>query len=178
MRNASLITHRYVMVNGPCVSGNTEAIPAVWFAISSTPGRALGCHVLLESGAMVADLPLHWLTTDGEGGRSLEQCQAWDCFGYEPCVNEFDYLNLLECRVLDREHKATEITGKAWLSVDWIRNGWSEYPEQHKLMHVISCSDGSIRMLPTDRLLWNDASFTKIDGVPRILRQTAEWSVE
>lgn len=175
--NLSLPTHRYVHVRGDEILGKEGWVPAVWFGVSSTPGRALGCHVILENGAMLSDLPLHWLGTRPHE-TLLESCQAWDCFGYELCVTEINYLNLLTAHILDAKHQELPLRGKSWFSIDWVDNGWSSYPEQHKLLHLLACSDGSLRLLPTDRILWEDKSFTVIDGVPKIMRQTREWSVE
>lgn len=177
MHNLSLPTHRYVFVRGEETTGSAEWIPAVWFGVSSTPGRALGCHVLLENGAMLSDLPLHWLGTRPHQ-TALPTCQTWDCFGHDLTVTELSYLNLLEARILTERHKPTRLTGQCWFTLDWLDNGWSSYPEQHKLMHLMACSDGSLRLLPTDRLLWRDTSFTVDGEVPRILRQRKVWSAE
>lgn len=180
MHNVSLPTHRYVWVLMAEITGECLYKPAVWFGVSSTPGRALGCHVLLENGAMVSDLPLHWLAhrEHVQEPPQLEDCQAWDCFGYKMQLCEYSYLNLTTAHVLDPRHQSTDLYGYSWFSIDWVDNGWSSYPEQHKLLHLLACSDGSLRLLPTDRILWEDKSFTVIDGVPKIMRQTKEWSVE
>ena len=62
--NISLPRHRYVWVVPSFVLRDpmrTALVPAVWVGVSVTAGRSIGCHVLLESGAIVVDLPLHAL---------------------------------------------------------------------------------------------------------------------
>lgn len=171
--NASLPSHRYVTVRGD-VLGLPEDSPAVWYGISSTPGRALGCHVLLENGASFSDLPLHYLAAfpPHTWCADAADVQAWDAFGWDVETVAFDYLRDLSVAVLDPRHQATGLTGRYWFTVDWVRNGFSDHPEQHKLVHVVATVPGPLMALPTDRVRWRDASFTSDDPLPRLRRQT------
>lgn len=55
--------HQYVHVDTAFTHKAPEvsSTPAVWFGLVSYPGRAWGCTVLLESGAVYRNLPLHAL---------------------------------------------------------------------------------------------------------------------
>jgi len=187
MHNVPLPKHRYVWVDDAFVAKEPEGklLPAVWFGVSTHPGRALGCHVLLECGATVIDLPLHCLrwTEDAplvESDREIYKSIAWDCFGWKLEVFESPYLTGLDVGVLNRDHNDVTVKGSAWFAIDWLDNGWSDYPEQHKWLWVIAAEDGRLMAIPQDRLLFKDISFT--DHVPfpngGIKRQTQIWSAE
>jgi hypothetical protein len=179
--NVSLPTHRYVFVDDAFVHRQPVGarVPAVWWGVSSDAGRALGCHVLLESGALVLDLPLHALShLPIAPTLELQEVCAWDAFGADVELFESPYLSGLTATLLDTQHALTELEGELWFGVDWLRNGWSQYPEQHKHLWVVAAHDGTMRALPQDRLLVHEASFTEHLGVPPIARQRTAWSAE
>jgi hypothetical protein len=139
----------------------------------------MGCHVLLESGALVLDLPLHALGhQDDAPTLELGEVCAWDAFGADIELYEMPYLTGLTASLLDADHRPTELEGALWFGMDWLRNGWSQYPEQHKHLLVVAVDDGTLRALPQDRLLVHEASFTAHAGVPPIARQRTVWSAE
>ena len=179
--NVALPTHRYVYVADEFVhrQHSGHRVPAVWWGVSSDAGRALGCHVLLESGALVLDLPLHALAHQPVAPvLELAEVCAWDAFGPDIELYEMPYLAGLTASLLDERHHATALDGELWFGMDWLRNGWSQYPEQHKHLLVVAVGDGTLRALPQDRLLVHEASFTEHNGVPPIARQRTVWSAE
>ena len=98
------------------------------FAIQSVPGRALGFHVMLRSGAHYRNVPIHAIATRPiSKERPLGDCQLWDCFSYKPEVTVFNYL---------RDHEAIcylrsgEVEGKYLFTVDWLPDSW-ERPGLH-----------------------------------------------
>ena len=182
--NVNLPHHIYVWVKAEKVMATAPGnlIPAVWFGLSATPARALGCHVLLENGAMLADLPLNYLAHEPSPevpGPDLRHVQEWDSFGWDITTVAFDYLRDLHIQILavDKPTEppyATINTGTYLFTLDFIDNGWSDNPEQHKTMNVIARDDGWIGAYPNDRLIWHDRSFTVIDPdsiIPPIKRQ-------
>lgn len=184
--NTHLPTHRYVWVredsvlNQPSDPVIPKLIPAVWLGISSQPGRAIGCQVLLECGALVLDLPLHALAhtelvIDSEWVPVSQGRQAWDAFGWDVEVFEVPFLSGLDVEVLGQDPG----DGVAWFAIDWVRNGYSEEPGQHKWLWVVARNDGWIGAYPQDKLLFRDASFTE-GPLPEggIKRQTEMWSAE
>ena len=180
--NVSLPKHRYVYVYDALVLNSPEGgfIPAVWFGISSHPGRAIGCHVMLESGAVIVDLPPHALFhTRQPHYVPAKPRQTWDCFGWDMEVVEFPYLDGMSCKIRDDGHHKSGLGGQVWFAVDWKDNGYSNYPEQHKLMWCVAHNDGSIGFRPQDHLLFEDKSFTE-GGIPAggIKKQKQVWQCE
>ena len=72
----SLPTHQYVWIE-PRAIGDHGWLRAVWFGLASFPGRAWGCHVLLESGAVYRNVPLHQLAS------TYEPDEPWTCHLYK-----------------------------------------------------------------------------------------------
>jgi len=161
-----------------------QLLPAVWFGVSSHAGRALGCHVMLECGATVVDLPLHCLRWREnaplvESEDEIRNSVHWDCFGWDIEIFESPYLSGLWAEILGRQSLG-EMGGVAWFAVDWVDNGWSNYPEQHKWMWIIAADDGRLMAVPQDRLKFEELSFTPGGAFPSggIKRQTKIWSAE
>jgi hypothetical protein len=187
MHNVPLPKHRYVWVDDAFVAREPEGklLPAVWFGISSHPGRAFGCHVLLECGATVIDLPLHCLRWKEnaplvESEDELSESVAWDSFGWHAEIFESSYLAGLDVRVLNNTHTEFVAHATAWFAIDWLNNGWSDYPEQHKWLWVVAAKDGRLMAVPQDKLLFEEVSFTDDVAFPNggIKRQTQIWSAE
>jgi hypothetical protein len=189
--NIDLPTHRYVWVRNWFIYNYAESkeyVPAVWFGMSSHPGRSLGCHVMLDNGATVIDLPLIALASRDLSSKDhvpaapeLSRNVAWDCFGWQAEAYEPDYLSGMTACVLDERHNNIIEEGTAWFAVDWIENGWSHYPEQHKWLWIVSGDSGNFWAMPQDRLLFKEASFTDNFGkIPDggIKRQRIVWKTE
>lgn len=178
--NVALPAHRYVWVDRAIVSGTAgPRIPALWFGISSTPARAFGHHVLLDSGTTILDLPPHAIAfTPDAPTPTLHAAQAWDAFGTDAHITAWPTFAGLKVAFLDAQHVHTGQTGHhLGLAVDWTDNGYSDCPEQHKWLWAIQHDQGYLTWQPQDRFLTDDPSFT--DGPPvRIVRQSRVWSVE
>lgn len=183
--NVELPRHRYVYVVPSFVLRpddlRTALIPAVWVGVSVTPGRALGCHVLLESGALVVDLPLHALRGAFVqwAPLKLSDVVAWDCYGWSAEIWEPSYLSGLSCAILSADHKHVTNRAKLWFAVDHVGDGFSLAPDQHKHLLVVERQDDhALMLLPQDRLLIEEASFTVVEGIPEIRRQAQVWQAE
>jgi hypothetical protein len=184
VHNIDLPRHRYVYVCEDAVlrRGNPlQTIPAVWWGMSATPGRMFGCHVLLENGAVVVDLPLHVLRQHAIGAAVLwypEDAQRWDAYGAQLAAHEPAYLSGLSCEVLSPTHTRTGMTGTLWFYVDHVRDGYSLEPAQHKHHWVVALDNGAFTCVPQDMLLVTERSFTAVTGVPPIERQVRLWTCE
>jgi hypothetical protein len=188
--NISLPRHRYVWVMSHYVrssddgSSQYELIPAVWWGVSVQPNRVLGCHVVLENGAMVVDLPLHamrWHTEKEPTDRLLPlavKYYTWDCYGWDAEIVESSYLDEMRVQLLDDQHKLTGEFGELWFAIDHMKDGFGMEPAQHKHLWVVANSCGRFSWVPQDQLLLYDKSFTEVDGVPKIKRQEQAWSAE
>tara|TARA_R110000868_G_scaffold261331_3_gene519434 strand:+ start:9407 stop:9862 length:456 start_codon:yes stop_codon:yes gene_type:complete len=147
----------------------------VWFAIHAHAGRAWGCHVMLESGAVYRGVPPHALAFDEEAdtGWELEDAQIWDCYGTQFSVIEYDYLAGL--RTLD--HKQRE--GRYMFTVVPLNDPYTQAPDQSKEFMFIEGSNGRLSILPTNKLLFRDASFTTTSDWPTDLKISDQvWRVE
>jgi hypothetical protein len=181
--NIDLPRHRYIWVIESAVhrKGSQElTVPAVWWGLSATPGRMFGCHVLLESGAMVVDLPLHALRHKPNATHRVfpEMAQRWDAYGWHVEAHEPRYLQDLRCKVLSENHKHIVGTGELWFYVDHIADGYSLEPGQHKHHWVVGMSEGHFDCVPQDMVLVEETSFTQDNGIPPIKRQSKVWSCE
>lgn len=183
--NIDLPTHRYVWVRDSYIYNNPTGafVPAVWFGISSHPGRAFGCHVLLDNGATIIDLPLIALahTENPKEELCISDAVAWDSFGWDVQVYEPQYLCGLLTWMLQEDHQSHMGIGEALFAIDWVNNGWSNYPQQHKWLWVIAGDDGNLYAMPQDRLIFQEESFTdNFRKIPEggIKRQTDVWSAE
>jgi len=182
--NLSLPRHRYVWVGSDFVlrGGPTPTlIPAVWYGVSVMPGRSLGCHVLLENGAMVVDLPLHAIRSADVPWSpvALEDVVTWDCYGWDAELFEPSYLAGLDCAILDRDHADTGDRGTLWFCVDHLTDGFALEPSQHKHLWIVGRRrDHALMLLPQDQVIVEERSFTLIDGIPPIKRQSTVWSAE
>lgn len=181
--NIDLPRHRYVYVIESAVhrKGATDkTVPAVWWGMSATPGRMFGCHILLESGAMVVDLPLHCLRHKADATQrwTFDLAQRWDAYGWAIEAHEPAYLAGLSCKVLDEDHAHVAHVGDLWFYLDHVSDGYSAEPSQHKHHWIVALEDGVFTCVPQDQLLVRESSFTQIDGIPPIKRQTRVWSCE
>jgi hypothetical protein len=181
--NIDLPRHRYCYVIEAAVhrkGSHTKTLPCVWWGMSATPGRMFGCHILLESGAMVVDLPLHALRhkADATQRQMPWEAQRWDGYGWAMEAHEPAYLSGLYCRVLSEDHREVVSIGETWFLLDHVHDGYSMEPGQHKHHWVVALTDGTLTCVPQDMLLISEKSFTKPDGIPPIKRQDKLWSCE
>lgn len=182
--NIDLPRHRYVhVIESAVIKGGAEdkTIPAVWWGMSATPGRMFGCHLLLEAGAMVVDVPLHALRHKPAATHRVwpEQAQRWDCYGWSVEAHEPAYLAGLECQLLSPCHRFVTGSGDLWFYLDHVRDGYSLEPSQHKHHWVVAMTEGHFDCVPQDMVLVREASFTvPTEQVPRIKRQSRVWSCE
>ena len=183
--NIDLPRHRYCHVIESVVhreGRDDKTVPCVWWGVSATPGRMFGCHILLESGAMVADLPLHALRHRENAPPLAEwlpgQSQRWDAYGWHLEAHEPAYLSGLTCRVLSADHRNILGTGGLWFYLDHVRDGYSLEPGQHKHHWVVALDEGVFTCVPQDMVLVTESSFTDEGGIPPMKRQTTIYHAE
>jgi len=182
--NISLPRHRYVYVVPSFVLRDglrTALVPAVWIGVSVTAGRSIGCHVLLENGAVVVDLPLHALRSQMVTYEPipLSELVSWDCYGWSAEAWQPEAISGLSCAILSEDHKGVRGKGTMWFAIDHMGDGYSMAPEQHKHLWIVERErDRALMLLPQDRVLIEDSSFTHIDGIPPIKRQSIVWYAE
>ena len=149
------------LVRGSYISDTDSLEEAYAFGIQSIPGRALGFHVLLKSGAHYRNVPIHAICTQEGQGRPLGDCQLWDCFSSKPVVTVFSYLrdHEAECYLRSGKVEGNYLFTVDWLPDTWERPGFTLSPEQNKCAHVLELADGNLCALPTNRIAWKDGYF-------------------
>lgn len=178
--NINLPKHLYCYVRAEFLynleSHHGEFVECVVFGASSQKNRALSFHVLLKTGAQFARLPLHALVSSPKAPMmNLNDLVLWDCFGDEATVTEFSYLKEMEVEV---KLKSGSYKGLYIASFDWLNNGFSETPEQHKIMHLIALENGCYALQPNNRLKWKELSFTSSSGKLDYKTNTHKWFAE
>jgi hypothetical protein len=136
-------------------------MPAIWFAITSTPGRAWGCHVLLENGAIYRNLPLHALHFNPEAFLDLwhlHQAQRWNCYGWKFTTIEYTYLQGLRCLA---DCDGEKYSGKYLFTAAPFDDAFSDDPEQNKEFLFIQLDNGRVTAQPTNKVMMFDDSFHK-----------------
>ena len=177
--SGSLPAHVYCFVERSFVrtGEQTGFEPAVWFGLRAYAGRAWGCHVLLENGAVVRDLPLHALAQHDEAEPwTLESSQHWDCYGDQFSLVRYTYLSGLEARV---KCARDEQLGEYLFTACPMHDGFSAQPEQSKEFMFLALRNGRFCAQPTNRVLFIERSFTEPSSWPTdIQRQSDVWSCE
>ena len=177
--SGSLPAHIYCHVESAYVRhdvGNTDALvitePCVWFGLRSYPGRAWGCHIMLECGAVVRDIPLHALSAcEYPPPWAIEESQHWDCYGASFSALAYTYLHGLEARIKCGKY---EHIGDYLFTVCPMLDAFSATPEQSKEFMFFELRNGRFTAQPTNRVLFIERSFTeRSDSWPTdIKRQT------
>jgi hypothetical protein len=176
--SGSLPHHVYCLVDRAHVRLAGEGFePCVWFGLRSYPSRAWGCHVLLECGAIVRDLPLHALAHhDDPAPWDVTQAQRWDCYGWQFSLHAYSYLHGLEARA---RCAGDEVRGDYLFTAIPIGDGYTAEPGQSKEFVFLKLENGRFAAQPTNHVLFDDVSFTEPGPWPEnIKRQTDIYAVE
>jgi hypothetical protein len=137
--------------------GTEGLIDCVIFAAETVHNRALGFHVLRDDGALIAHVPVHALCWKPCPVQPLENLEPWDCFGYWITAIRFEHL--AECE-MDFRCGQEIMRGKYICTFDFIANGYSDEPEQHKHFHFIRGDDGNFALQPNNFVQVLHKSFT------------------
>jgi hypothetical protein len=174
----SIPKHQYVWVDSQFTHKKpTGFVPAVWFGLTSFPGRAWGFNVMFENGAVYRNIPPHAIgfSENPERKWEINQSQLWDCYGYNWSATEYTYLKGLKClcRVKDGHYY-----GEYLFTVSPIEDGFSNEPSQSKEFKFIQLDNGRITIQPTNKVLFIDKSFTGREIFEELKLQTETYSCE
>jgi hypothetical protein len=156
-----------------------QFIPCIVYAACSMPGKVMMFHVLTNQGVLFSRVPLHALAwKEGAPLREPWELCFWDCFGYEVTYDELDYITDGKVEVFNRKREFEK--GNIIGSFDWINNGFSDEPSQHKIMHWIKLADGNFGLYPNNRMKFEDIAFTTapFPEKPDFLVNNSYYSVE
>jgi hypothetical protein len=137
--------------------GYGQFTKAVVFGFRAEPGRVPMFQVMLENGAQWARVPIHMLVSQPCSPLPLELTCWWDCYGYEFSIISFPFLKEHRVEAIGRDKKHRK--GTYLFTIDWMKTGWSEIPDQHKNHHVIVLDSGQWIAYPNNRLIWSDDSW-------------------
>lgn len=172
--------HQYCWVDTEYTHTEPQGfVPAVWYGLVSYPGRVWGCTVMLESGAIYRNIPIHAIATRPEpsGTWIPQNAQTWDCYGWAFTALEYPYLHGLECKA---RANGIEYVGKYLFTVAPLFDGFSAYPDQAKEFMFVALDNGYITVQPTNHLVFRERSFTskEFEFPKGLKRQTETWSAE
>lgn len=169
----ALATHQYVWVE-PNALGTHEWVRGVWFGLTCYPGRAFGCHVLLECGAVYRNVPLHQLAAAKDAPPwSPAQAQTWDAYGWQFSILAYPFLASMNVRV--RLQDRTEHAGHYLFTVVPVNDPFSAEPEQAKEFYVCELENGRYTAQPTNQVLIDDRSFVRHLEWPTFLTRQCDW---
>lgn len=157
-----------------------EYVKVCVFGIASIHGRALGFHILTESGATFWRLPIHALChLTGAPIMPLDHLQIWDCFSYDVTATCFDRLSEIRLRAYLEDKQWYE--GRYLFTIDWYNSEDAEEAGEggHKCAHLIALDNGNYAALPNNCLQWLDPAFVvPYQQRPDFLINTRIWKVE
>ena len=174
----SIPKHQYIWIDSNFTHKKSLGfIPAVWFGLTSFPGRTWGFNVMFENGAVYRNIPPHAVSfsENPEKNWEINQSQLWDCYGYNWSTIEYTYLKGLRC--LCRVNNA-HYYGQYIFTVAPIDDGFSNSPSQSKEFKFIQLDNGRITIQPTNKVLFIDKSFTDREVFDELKLQTEIYSCE
>lgn len=171
--SGNLPYHIYCYVDSGFVRRDAYGFePCVWFALQSHPGRAWGCHVLLECGAVYRGLPPHALAFNtAPAPWSLADAQMWDCYGSRFSTIEYDFLGALPIKT------RSGARGRYLFTAIPLEDGYTEEPSQAKEFMFCEMNNGRLTILPTNMILFEDDSFTETAWPTNISLSSTKWRV-
>ena len=156
--------------------GHGEFTEGVVFGFRAEPAKVPMFQVMLANGAQWARMPIHALCSKPCDPLPLELSVWWDSYGYHCVVHQFAFLQRHRVSALGRD---TVIRHGTYLfTVDWVKDGWAEIPDQHKNHHVIILDSGQFIAYPNNRCLWIDDSHIKHEPLPKYISPSKSYSVE
>lgn len=178
--NCDLPFHFYAFLRAEFVHNledhHGEFIPCVVFGAASQRNRAISFHVMLDDGAQFARMPIHAICMkEGAAPMPLPDLAMWDCFGDRFTVTAFSYLKDME---VVAKLPSGLYSGIYLMSFDWLDNGFSDEPSQHKTMHLISLDNGNLAFQPNNTCRWVEKAFTDRAFEPTYKTNTHKWWAE
>jgi hypothetical protein len=173
--------HKYVYVDSSFTHQEpTERfVSAVWYGLVCQHGKAWGCTVMLECGAVYRNLPPHALAFKPEPATNwpVEFAQRWDCYNPQFTTLEYTFLKGQACIAMAGP-KDEHFRGEYLFSASHIGDGWTEEPSQNKEFMFIELDNGRLTIQPTNKVTFQDASFVEVDQFPKLKLQTESHSCE
>jgi len=174
----SIPRHQYVWVDSNFTHKKPSGfVPAVWFGLTSFPGRVWGFNVMFENGAVYRNIPPHAISFSEKPEKdwNVNKAQLWDCYGYDWSAIEYTYLKGLKCACKIND---AHLHGQYLFTVAPIEDGFSNSPSQSKEFKFIQLDNDRITIQPTNKVIFIDKSFTEEGALDELKLQTRVWSCE
>ena len=169
----ALPTHQYIWIE-PDAIGKHDWMRGVWFGITSYPGRAFGCHVLLENGAVYRNVPLHTISAAKDAPPwAPGDAQTWDAYGWQFSMIEYPFLQAMNARV--KLQSGDEHDGHYLFTLVPTGDPFSASPAQSKEFYFLQLENGRYTAQPTNQVLIDDRSFVDKLEWPTFLKRAREW---
>ena len=169
----ALPAHQYVWVE-PNAIGDHHWLPGVWFALTAWPGRAFGCHVLLENGAVYRNVPLHQLASrKTDAPWTAGDAQTWDAYGWQFALLEYPYLATMNAQA--KLQSGAEHAGHYLFTLVPVGDAFSAAPAQSKEFYFLQLENGRYTSQPTNQVLIDDRSFVDKLEWPTFLKRQKDW---
>ena len=174
----SIPKHQYVWVDSNFTHKKPSGfVPAVWFGLTSFPGRVWGFNVMFEKGAVYRNIPPHAISFSEKPEKywNINNAQLWDCYGYDWSAIEYTYLKGLKCACKIND---AYLHGQYLFTVAPIEDGFSNSPSQSKEFKFIQLDNDRITIQPTNKVIFIDKSFTEEGSLDELKLQTRVYSCE
>jgi hypothetical protein len=172
----ALPTHRYIYIDSEFTHENPIGpVEAMWVGLTSIPSRAWGINVILrDGGALYRNLPpnaVRFKEKALEGWR-IEESQLWDCYSYNFTILQNPILRGLPVttKINQNIYKGTYLFSTAHLN-----DGWSDSPDQDKEFIFIELDNGRLTIQPTNKVAFQDNSYTT-PIIPKLKLQDTIYS--
>ena len=151
--------------------GHGEFVKGYWVSVKAQKHRALLFETLLEDGSLYDKLPIAAFVHDREGSCEFkqEELALWDIDTWFITTIVKDALRHLDAKVRigDEMVDATYVCTIDQADADGhLMPSCASIPKEHKSQNILALANGQFCSQPNNRILWVDASLTKVDGPP------------
>lgn len=157
-----LPVHQYVTISPGVIHDNVQR--GAWFALQPNIGAVWGGHVLLESGALYRNVPLHALSIGLHDSPTHcpNDLQLWDCYCEDARAHEYNYLRGL-CTLSRSKEMSAPFLGSYLFTIIPKNDPFSRHLDQHKEF-VVSAINGTGRLAirATNEMMFADKSLAPL----------------
>jgi hypothetical protein len=153
---------------------------AYLLAVKSIAGRPLLFTVYLDAGAAWSGLPITAIYCDrfnpinyDAPPLEIEEAQPFSCLEGDINVITYDLLKNAEAKI---KIKGEVVKANYLFTIDYLGEGLSEDPSQHKTHNIFVLDTGQLVAYPNNMILWQDGFFAySPDEMPKYKRTNKYW---